>query len=414
MAAVDSDTVPLLRSTSGDSESQDGEPAPVRGVRKARNGHCHRVELLEAQLDQASATRKARQKLIVACVLCLLFMIGEAIGGILAGSLALMTDAAHMLSDFAGFLISLFAIWVAQRPATKTMSFGFYRAEVMGALASVLLIWILTGILVYQAIERLRTGEHKIDAGIMLVTAAVGVAMNVFLAFVLHQHSGPHGHSHGHSHSHSHSHSRVQRVSVSIDEDEEELVINDQDVIDKDVEVGRDVQEQHTQPKAEEKNINVRAAFIHVLGDMVQSVGVLIAAYIIYYYPRLTYIDPICTFLFSVLVLLTTLRIFRDALHILMEGSPRGVSYEEVKEDLENINGVKMAHGLHIWCLTLGRIALAVHLVIDPGSSHRQQEILVEAQQLVREKYNMQHTTIQVEMYHVDMEDCKRCQNPVG
>lgn len=106
-------------------------------------------------------------------------MIGEIIGGYLSSSLAIATDAAHLLTDFASFMISLFSIWMATRPATKKMSFGWYRAEVIGALTSVLMIWVVTGILVYLAVQRVITRNFEIDSFVMLVTSAVGVGVNL-------------------------------------------------------------------------------------------------------------------------------------------------------------------------------------------------------------------------------------------
>lgn len=100
-------------------------------------------------------------------------------GGYLSSSLAIATDAAHLLTDFASFMISLFSIWVATRPATKKMSFGWYRAEVIGALSSVLLIWVVTGVLVYLAVERVIDRNFEIDAKVMLITSAIGVAVNL-------------------------------------------------------------------------------------------------------------------------------------------------------------------------------------------------------------------------------------------
>lgn len=135
--------------------------------------HCH-IDNKSAGVD-----RSARRKLIIASLLCLLFMIGETFGGLLANSLAIATDAAHLLTDFASFMISLFSIWMASRPATKKMSFGYYRAEVIGALTSVLLIWVVTGILVLMAIQRLISGQYEIDAPVMLITAGIGVIVNI-------------------------------------------------------------------------------------------------------------------------------------------------------------------------------------------------------------------------------------------
>jgi len=185
-------------------------------------------------------------------------MVGEIIGGYLANSLAIATDAAHLLTDFASFMISLFSLWVATRPSSKRMSFGWYRAEVIGALTSVLMIWIVTGILVYLAIQRLVDNEFDIDAKIMLITSGVGVLFNILMGLTLHQHGHSHGgggHSHG-GDSHGHSHS---------DPESRPLLNTSND--------------SHNN----QENINVRAAFIHVIGDLVQSVGVFIAAIVIYF-----------------------------------------------------------------------------------------------------------------------------------
>ena len=117
------------------------------GGSKEDSLHCH-------QSRQEGVDTKARRKLVTASVLCLLFMIAEVVGGVLSNSLAIATDAAHLLTDFASFLISLFAIWMAAKPKSQKMSFGWHRAEVLGATVSVLMIWLVTGILVYLAILR--------------------------------------------------------------------------------------------------------------------------------------------------------------------------------------------------------------------------------------------------------------------
>ncbi|CAN8013686.1 unnamed protein product, partial [Ixodes persulcatus] len=201
-------------------------------------------------------------------------------GGYLSNSLAIMSDAAHLCADLAGFVISIFAVWIAQKSPTKRMSFGFYRAEILGAMVSVVFIWVLTGILVYTAAQRIYHDDYDIDADIMLIVSGTGVAMNIIMGLILHGWcpvGGSHGHSHGLRSSHGHSH-------------------------------------------GERSNINIRAALIHVLGDLLQSIGVLIAAYVIKYKPEYKIADPICTFVFSALVLFTTVSILRDAVVILMEG----------------------------------------------------------------------------------------------
>ncbi|XP_063690353.1 proton-coupled zinc antiporter SLC30A2-like [Bolinopsis microptera] len=333
--------------------------------------HCH------GPPDHGSQDNTARNKLLWAAAVCFLFTIGEAAGGLLANSLAIMTDASHMLSDFASFLISLFALWVARRPATQKMSFGYYRAEVMGAVCSVLIIWVLTGVLAYLAIERMMNMNFSINADTMLITAAAGVAVNIIMGCVLQQ-SG-HGHSHGGlSSNHGHSH------------DEEDGG--------------------HDHDGKKKVNINVRAAFIHVLGDLVQSIGVLIAAVIIKVQPTWLIADPICTILFSVIVLCTTLAILRDALHVLMEGFPRDISYPNLVRDLQNIPGVQMIHSLHVWSLTVDKNALSVHLAMEQDASP--EDTLIYANKMLRETYGINQTTVQVEKWQPVMENCHSCQTP--
>ncbi|KAF2884036.1 hypothetical protein ILUMI_22154 [Ignelater luminosus] len=314
------------------------------------NKHCHKSRSEEVD-------KKAKRKLIIASILCVLFMIGEALGGYLSSSLAIATDAAHLLTDFASFMISLFSIWVATRPATKKMSFGWYRAEVIGALTSVLLIWVVTGVLVYLAVERVIEKNFDIDAKVMLITSAVGVAVNLIMGLTLHQH----GHSHHGSAKHDH-------------------------------------------------NINVRAAFIHVIGDFLQSFGVFVAAIVIYYKPEWNMIDPICTFIFSVLVLITTFNIIKDTLLVLMEGMPKGIDFNDVMNIFLNIEGVKRVHNLRIWALSLDKIALSAHIAIRAGVNP--QSILMVATKSIHDKYNFFEMTLQIEEFQDVMEDCYQCRSP--
>ncbi|XP_040277823.1 zinc transporter 2 [Bufo bufo] len=329
------------------------------------NQHCHSSR---AQDDWHSTEKeRARRKLYVASVVCLLFMIGEVIGGYIAHSLAIMTDAAHLLTDFASMMISLFALWMSSRPATKTMNFGWHRAEILGALLSVLSIWVVTGVLVYLAVERIISGNYEIEGDAMLITSGCAVAVNIIMGLTLHQ-TG-HGHSHGAGNTHSHSHS-----------------------------------------SGEQHNPSVRAAFIHVVGDLLQSLGVLVAAYVIYFKPEYKIIDPICTFLFSVLVLGTTLTILRDVLLVLMEGTPKGVDFNMVKDTLLSISGVKALHSLHIWALTVSQPVLSVHIAINEDADA--QMVLKEASSVLQHKFHFHTTTIQIENYSDDMRDCEECQDP--
>ncbi|XP_068746093.1 proton-coupled zinc antiporter SLC30A2-like isoform X1 [Montipora capricornis] len=371
--------------------SSELENAPLITYQSHSNGvdsyltdiHCH-----ESKPIYSNA--RARRKLLIASIVCLLFVVAEVVGGLLAGSLAIMTDAAHMLSDFAAFLISLFAIWVAQWLPDKKRTFGYYRAEVLGALVSVLIIWVLTGVLVYLAVQRVITQEFEIDADIMLITAGVGLAVNILLGIILHQTGMGHHHSHGSGGGKSHSHHGHRKDSA--------------------LSSNRVSRSRSLRNGSEKQNINVRAAFIHVLGDIVQSVGVLIAAYVIKFKPDWKLADPVCTFIFSFLVLITTLNILRETIHVLMEGTPKDIKYNNVKLALESIEGVVAAHSLHIWSLTLSKAALAVHLAIEPGRDS--QKVLNIANQKLKNEFRIFHSTIQVERYQESvMRSCVDCQD---
>ncbi|KAH9492405.1 hypothetical protein Btru_051035 [Bulinus truncatus] len=393
--------------------------------------------------------------------------------GVLSNSLALFTDVLHLGSDLISFIISLLAMWLSNKPASKKMSFGYHRAEVIGALLSVFIIWLVSGILCYIAIERIIKG-HYIDVGAdeMLITASLGVVFNFIMGFVLHSevccgkahshqkfghghshgghgHShGGHGHSHGgHGHSHGgHGHSHGGHGHSHDDgHNHSHAEYNHKDLLDVPSQDDRtptgrdsfDYQQLHQESEFEtsghqltsvisdraaivardeeellhkHKNINVRAAFIHVVGDIIQSIGVLVAALIIKFTEddKFKLADPICTFLFSILVLVTTVTILRDALLVVMEGVPRDLSFDDLKRDLKALDGVVTVHSLHIWALTLDRNALAVHLAIENHEIHNQ--VLTAATKLLQDRYFFFHTTIQVEIYHpAVMSECHEC-----
>ncbi|XP_061482505.1 probable proton-coupled zinc antiporter SLC30A3 isoform X2 [Rhineura floridana] len=332
--------------------------------------HCH---LGSCSPSQSQQKLQAQKKLRIACVVCLLFMVGEVIGGYLAHSLAIMTDAAHLLTDLGSMGVSLFSLWVSTRPATKTMSFGWHRSETLGALASVLSIWIVTGVLVYLAAARIISNDYEIEASAMLGTSACAVGVNIIMAYLLHQSGSPHSHG-----------------------------------------LGTGGYERMDSPCAPtvptQSNTSVRAAFVHVVGDLLQSIGVFVAATVIYFKPQYKIADPISTFLFSVFVVGSTVTILRDVFRVLMEGAPRGVEFRAVKEMLLCIKGVKGAHSLHLWALTLSHHVVAVHVAVESATD--MEVVLQEATALLRSKFGFISCTVQVERYLDDMAACHQCQDP--
>ncbi|KAE9323971.1 hypothetical protein PF008_g17225 [Phytophthora fragariae] len=372
------------------------ETMPLKGPPAVARKATRRIPLTDG-------ARRAQRKLQLACVCSLLFMCAEIVGGFLAGSLAIMTDAAHLLSDVAGFCISLFAIWVGTLPASKRLSFGFQRAEVIGAVTSVLVIWVLTGVLVYAAVERFmeclqpNPTEH-VNGKLMFIVACIGLVVNLILMQILgHGHShgggGGHGHSHG-SGSHGHGHGDS---SSSSDEEGHGHAHGGHGHSHAghghshgaDLEKGEKADKPQTKKKLE--NLNIQAAYIHALGDFIQSVGVCIAGALIWYKPEWQIADPIATFIFSVLVLATTIGIVRDSIHVLMEGTPDGIHADEIERGLRKCSSVVAVHDLHIWSLSAGLPSLSVHLVSDDAET-----ALHAAQRFLMSK-GITHTTIQIE-----------------
>ncbi|KAM4724569.1 proton-coupled zinc antiporter SLC30A2-like [Anableps anableps] len=312
-------------------------------------------ETANVSASENKRRRVARRKLLIACAVSLVFMTGEVIGGYAARSLAIMTDAAHLLTDFGSIAISIFSLEVSSRPQTQTMTFGWHRAEILGMFLSVVSIWAVTAVLVFSAVQRLADGDYDIDSRIMLITSGCAVVVNILMVLILHQSGASHGHSHGDA-----------------------------------------VSQRDKRPWGHRHgNASVKAAFVHVLGDLLQSVGVLLAATIIHFWPEYKVADPICTFLFSILVIGTTLPVSKDVFRILMEGAPQGVVSGAVREQLLSVGKVKAVTGLHTWSLSMTHSLLSAHIAIDEGADS--QLILRKATKLLHSKFGFSGITIQVE-----------------
>ncbi|XP_069830259.1 probable proton-coupled zinc antiporter SLC30A3 isoform X2 [Dendropsophus ebraccatus] len=353
---------------------QNGGSAVSIELERPISQHCHGP----CSFSDNQQKLQARKKLYFACVVCFLFMIGEVAGGYIAHSLAIMTDAAHLLTDLGSMCVSLFSLWISSRPPTKNMTFGWHRSEILGALASVLSIWIVTGILLYLATARIINNDYDIDGHVMLITSGCAVIVNIIMAYILHQSTNFHGHSHG---------SGYEKIGDSQSS-------------------GLSLHLGH------HGNTSVRAAFIHVIGDLLQSIGVMVAAIIIYFKPQYKIADPVCTFLFSIFVLGTTITILRDVFWVLMEGRPRSIAHGTVKEVLLSVQGVRSVHCLRLWALTLSQNVVSVHLAID--ETREANIILQEATELLQTKFEFFISTIQVERYVDDMAVCPQCQDPTG
>ena len=360
------------------------------------------------------------RKLYIVSFICLIFMIIEIIGGYLANSIAIMSDAAHLFSDFLGFVISIVSIKIAKRQATNHMSYGFHRAEVIGALVSVTLIWGLTLWLIYEAINRI-INPSPVNGGTMFIVACLGLLFNIVMGLILLYEGIDHGHSlhahdhneHNHSH-HEHSHSHHEH-NHNHDHDKETThnsKSNSKNNIYVELTEKKDINEDekqehllsenthrrkhskahsHKHHNHSHENINVRAALIHIIGDAIQNIGVIISGAFIYFKPEWVIIDALCTFFFALIVFMTTIRILKDCVSVIMEGSPIE-NIEKMEDDLYEIEGVIEVHDLHVWSLNLGKMIMTCHLV-----STNPQVSLNKACEMIHEKYGIDHSTIQVE-----------------
>ncbi|XP_024198700.1 metal tolerance protein B [Rosa chinensis] len=336
-----------------------------------------------SNLDSKQRSQSAT-KLRVLIIVYMLFMVVEIVGGVKSNSLAVLTDAAHMLTDVSGFAIALFAVIASGWEATSYQSFGYHRLEVLSALLSVLLIWVVAAILIYEAVNRMLHKHAMVNGVLMFAVAAFGFSVNFIMAMWLghnhthhhhHQACGDWDHDHDHGHNHNHDHGK-EEACATIEDDETSLV---------------------SIPPVKTKilNINLQGAYLHVMADMIQSVGVMIAAAIIWAKPDYLVVDLICTLIFSVFAVSTTIPMLRNTYGILMQRTPSEIDIDKLEKGLKCIKGVQDVHDLHVWALTVGKMVLSCHVTADStvGSS----QIIDEISDLCEKTYRIHDVTVQIE-----------------
>jgi cobalt-zinc-cadmium efflux system protein len=259
------------------------------------------------------------------------FMVAEVVGGLVSGSLALLADAGHMLTDAGSLGLSLFAIRMARRPASPEKTYGYVRLEILAALVNGAALLVIAGFIVVEAWQRLRD-PVAVNGGIMLVVAVVGLGVNVAGALLLH----------GHAHD----------------------------------------------------NLNVRGAYLHVLGDLLGSVGA-IAAGLVILLTGWTPADPIISVVIALLILYSAWNLVREAADVLLEAAPPHIDVEEVVRELRSVEGLDHVHDVHVWTLTSGFVALSAHGVIDDPADHTR--VLDEVQSRMKAR-GIEHVTFQVEL----------------
>lgn len=259
------------------------------------------------------------------------FMLIEVIGALWTGSLALLADAGHMLTDVGGLGMSLLAVWFAQKPPTTMNTYGYLRTEILAALANGVVLFLVAGLILFEAFRR-AWAPPQILSGPMLIIAVLGLGVNLLSMGLLHHGAG--------------------------------------------------------------ESLNIRGAYMEVLGDALGSVGVIVAAVIIQT-TGLYLADPLVSAAIGAFILPRTWALMRQALHILMEGVPPHLDIRQIEAAMTTAPGVRAVHDLHVWTLTSGKDAMSSHVVVDDLAAGGR--ILRDLHMLLHERFGIEHTTIQLE-----------------
>jgi cobalt-zinc-cadmium efflux system protein len=281
--------------------------------------------------DHSHGHNQNKKALLISFLFIFTFMIVEVIGGIVTNSLALLSDAGHMLSDAAALGLSLAAFYIGEKASDKGKTYGYKRFEILAAFINGITLILVSLYIFWEAYHRF-IDTPVVSPG-MMVIAIIGLVVNIIVAWILMRGDTEH-------------------------------------------------------------NLNVRSAFLHVLGDMLGSVGAIAAGLLIYFF-NWNLADPIASVMVAILIVISGWRVTKDSIHILMEGSPKGIDMEDVKNSLAAAPGVIEVHDLHVWCITSGFTALSCHVVV--GNEVNRDTILLRLSAYLEEEFGIHHSTIQVE-----------------
>jgi cobalt-zinc-cadmium efflux system protein len=265
-----------------------------------------------------------------ALVLTAVFFVAEVAGGVISNSLALLADAGHMFTDVGALALSLFVAWFSRQPAAPEKTYGYLRLEILAALLNGAVLLLVSGLIVWEAIGRLQAPE-PLQGGLMLGVALGGLLINAASAAILHP-------VHGHS-------------------------------------------------------LNARGAYLHVIGDLLGSVGTVIAALVVRTTGWLT-ADPIASVVVTLLVVRSAWRLVRESVDVLLEATPGHISLGRVREGLQAIAGIESVHDLHVWTVTSGMVAMSAHAVVKEPDANQQ---VLEAAVAAMQRLGISHVTLQVE-----------------
>ena len=280
--------------------------------------------------DHRSASRRS---LGISMALIMGYMVAEVVGGLVSGSLALLADAGHMLTDGAAIGLALLAIWIAGRPASIEQTFGFQRTEVLAAMLNALSLWLIAAWIFFEAARRFGSSP-EVDGGLMLGVGAIGLLVNVAAAWVLH--------------------------------------------------------------RSAEESLNVEGAFRHVIADLLGSVAVVAAGVLVLSFGW-DIADPIFGIVIGVLILASSFRLLWKVIHVLMEGTPAHLDLHQLCQRLEELDGVTGVHDIHAWSITTGYDALSAHVTADAAVMEDPGPVMQRLRDIASSEFGIDHVTIQLE-----------------
>jgi cobalt-zinc-cadmium efflux system protein len=290
-----------------------------------------------------------KKALLISFIIITGYMIVEAFGGFITNSLALLSDAGHMLSDSISLGIGLLAFTLGEKVANYSKTYGYKRFEILAAVFNGVTLVLIAIYIFYEAFQRFANPPEVASTG-MLTIAFIGLLVNILVAWMLLR--------------------------------------------------GGDTKE----------NLNIRAAFLHVLGDLLGSVGAIVAALLIIFF-NWGWADPLASVIVAILVLISGWRVTKDAIHVLMEGTPKNVDLDDIINTMENVQGIVSIHDLHVWSITSGQNALSCHAVVGGELSIQKSQKLLRSIEHKLEHKGINHVTIQMENDEHPHEDSLMCQN---